>query len=102
MFQPFCLIVNFIPRIIQEIMEETLQQAVMAKNLQRAHLPGRCQAHAVVLFVFYERRLLCRQFLEHSGYGGRADAEMPGQGIAGHPLPFRAAQLQDGFQIVVY
>jgi hypothetical protein len=27
---------------------------------------------------------------------------MPGEGVAGHPLLFRAAQLQYGFQIVIY
>jgi hypothetical protein len=27
---------------------------------------------------------------------------MMSQGVAGHPFLFRAAQLQDGFQIVVY
>ena len=41
-------------------MEETLQQAVMAKNLQSTHLPRGSQTHAVVLLVFHKRRLLCR------------------------------------------
>jgi hypothetical protein len=27
---------------------------------------------------------------------------MPGEGVAGHLFLFRAAQLQDGFQIVIY
>ena len=102
MFQPFGLVVNLVPRVVEEIMEETLQQAVMAKNLQSAHLSGRCQTHAVVLFVFHERRLLRRELLEHSGDGSRTDTEMLGEGVAGHPFLFGAAQLQDGFQIVVY
>src|ERR1035441_10370523 len=76
MFQPFCLIVNLVPRVVEEIMEETLQQAVMAKNLQSAHLPTRCQTHAAVLFVFYKRRLLRRELLEHTGDGCGTNAEM--------------------------
>ena len=38
--KPFRLIVNLVPRVVEEIMQETLQQAVMAKNLQGAPLPG--------------------------------------------------------------
>ncbi len=102
MLQPFRLIVNLVPRVVEEIVEETLQQTVMAKNLQSAHLPGRSQTHAVVLFVFHKRRLLCRELLQHSSYGSGTDTEMLSEGVAGHPFLFRAAQLQYRFQIVVY
>jgi len=37
--EAFRLIVDLVPRVVEEIMEETLQQAVMAKNLQSAPLP---------------------------------------------------------------
>ena len=102
MLQPFRLIVNLVLRVVEEIMEETLQQAVMAKNLKRAYLPGRSQTHAVVLLVFHKRRLLCRELLQHSSHGGSTDTEMMGEGVAGHSFLFRAAQLQYSFQIVVY
>ena len=100
--QPFRLIVNLVPRVVEEIMQETLQQAVVAKNLQSAHLPRGRQTHAVVLFVFHKRRLLRGELLQHSGDGSGADAKMPGEGVAGHPFLFGAAQLQDRFQIIVY
>lgn len=102
MFQAFCLIVNFVPRVVEEIMEKTLQQAVVAKNLQSAHLPSRCQTHAVVLFVFYKRRLLRRELLEHASNGCGTDTEMLREGVAGHPFLFRPGQFQYRFQIVVY
>ena len=86
MLQPFRLIVDLVPRVVEEIMEETLQQTVMAKNLQRAHLPGGRQTHAVVLLVFHKRWLLCRELLQHSGDGSGTDAEMVGEGVAGHPF----------------
>ena len=102
MFQPFCLIVNLVPRVVEEVMEETLQQTMMAKNLQGSHPPGRRQAHAVMLFVPHKGWLLCSQLLEHSSYGSSTDTEMMREGVAGHPLLFRAAQLQYRFQVVVY
>jgi hypothetical protein len=69
-------------------MEETLQQAVMAQNLQGAHLPSRRQPRAPVLFVFHKRGLLRRELLEHSSYGRRTDIEMLGQRVAGDTLLF--------------
>jgi hypothetical protein len=102
MLQPFCLIVNLVPRVVEEIMEETLEQAVMAKNFQGAHLPSRRQARAAVLFVFHKRRLLRRELLKHSSYGSCTHTEMVGEGVAGHAVLFGATQLQDRFQVVVY
>ena len=102
MFQSFGLVVNLVPRIVEEIMEETLQQTMVAKNLQSAHLPVCCQTHTVVLFVFHKRRLLCGEFLEHSGHGSSTHTEMLGERVTGHPLLFGAAQFQYRFQIVVY
>src|SRR5947209_2671720 len=102
MLQPLCLLVNLVPRVVEEIMEEALQQTMMAKNLQSPHLAGRRQTRAVMLFVFHEGWLLCRELLQHSSYGSRADTEMMSHGVAGHPFLFGAAQLQDRFQIVVY
>jgi hypothetical protein len=95
--EPFCLIVNLVPRVVEEIMEETLQQTVVTKNLQSARLPRCSQTHAVVLLVFHKRWLLCRELLEHSSDGSGTDTKMPGKGVAGHPFLFGAAQLQYRF-----
>jgi len=102
MFQPFCFIVNLVPRVVEEIMKETLQQAVMAKDFQSAHLPRRSQTYAAVLLVFHKRWLLCRELLEHSSNGGSTDAKMQSKSVASHPFLFSTAQLQYRFQIVVY
>ncbi len=102
MFQPFGLVMNLVPRVVEEIMEETLQQTMVAKNLQSTHLPGRCQTHTVVLFVFHEGRLLCRELLKHSGHRSGTDTKMLGESVTGHLLLFGAAQIQYRFQIVVY
>ena len=42
-FQTFRLVVNFVPGIIENIVQEALQQTVMAKNFQRPHLARRRQ-----------------------------------------------------------
>ena len=83
-------------------MEETLQQTVVAKNLQSAHLPGRCQTHTVMLFVFHKGWLLCGELLEHSCHRSSTDTEMLGESVTGHLFLFGAAQFQYRFQIVVY
>ena len=78
------------------------EKAMVAKDLQSAHLPGRCQMHTVVLFVFHERRLLRSQLLQHSRYRSSTDTQMLGERVTGHLFLFGAAQFQYRFQIVVY
>ena len=56
--QAFALIVNLVPRVVEEIMQETFQQAVMAENLQSAHLARGSQTHSVVFLVFHKQRFL--------------------------------------------
>ena len=102
MLQPFGVVVNLIPGIPQKIVKETLQQAVVAKHFQGAHLTRGRKTYAVVLFVFHAGRLLRRQLLEHSGDRRGADAEMLSEGVAGHPLLFGPGQLEDGFQVIVH
>jgi len=97
MFQAFCLIVNLIPGVVEEIVEETFQQTVVSQNLKSAHLPRCSQLHAVVLLIFHKRRLSCRELLEHSSDGSSTDTKMVSKGVTGHPLRFWAAQLQYRF-----
>ncbi len=58
MLQSFCLVVNLIPRIVQDFVKKTLQQAMVAQNLQRAFLAGRGQTRSTVLLVIYRGGLL--------------------------------------------
>jgi len=73
MLQALGFIVNLVPRVVEQIVEETLQQTMVAKDLQSPHLPGRRQTRAVMLFVFHEGGLLCRELLQHSRYGSGTD-----------------------------
>ncbi|SRR5579864_8639780 len=92
-FQPFRLIVNLVPRVVEEIMEETLQQAVVTENLQSAHLARGSQPYSVVFLVLHKRRFLRSELLEHSRNRSSTDADMPRQGTAGYQFFFGAAQL---------
>src|SRR5580658_2959478 len=80
--QAFRLIVHLVPGVVEEIMQETLKQTMVAKNLQRAHFARRAQFYAMVFFVLNKRRLLRRKLLQHSGHGSRADTKMVSQGVA--------------------
>ncbi len=102
MFQPFRFLVDLVPRIVQEIVEEALQQTMMAKNLQRAHLSRRRQKHAMMLLVFHKRGLLRRELLKHPGDGCRAHAKMKSQSVAGDTFFFDASDFVDSFEIIVY
>ena len=82
-------------------MQVTLQQTVMAKDLQSAHLPGRRQTRSAMFFIFHKRGFLRRQLLKHAGHGSCADSEVLRDRTAGHPVVFRAALFQNGLQIVV-
>ena len=54
-----------------------------------------------MLLVLHKGWLLCGELLQHSSHGCGAYAETMREVVAGHPLVFRMAQLQYGFQIVV-
>jgi len=99
--QPFCLVVNLVPRVVEELVEETLQQTVVANDLQSTHLPRCSQTRAVVLHVSHKRWLLCRELLEHSSHGSSTDTKTLSKGVAGHLFLLRAAQFQYRFQVIV-
>ena len=49
--QPFRLVMDFIPGISKDLMQERLDQPVMPNDLKSALGSGLCQSHAVMLFV---------------------------------------------------
>jgi hypothetical protein len=65
MLQPIRLVVNLVPGVIEEIVQETFQQAVVTKHLKSALLSRRGQTRAVMLFVLHKWRLLGGELLEH-------------------------------------
>lgn len=100
-FEPFGFVVNFVPRISQHIVEESLQEPVVTKNFESPPVSRSRQENPMMFFIFDKERLLPRELLEHSGNGCRTDPETLGQRVAGHAFFFWSTQLQDGFQIIV-
>src|ERR1035441_10676094 len=101
MLQAFGFLVDLIPAVVKEIVEEAFEQAVMPDDLQGSFLAGRSQPRAVMFLIFDERRLGSSKFLHHFCYGSGADAEALGERVARYFTVFRAAQLKNGFEVVV-
>ncbi len=72
MLQTFRFVMHFIPGKIEDIVQESFEQAMMALNLQSPSLTQFCEDDSVVFLVFNKRRPLAGKFLEHSGNRGRS------------------------------
>jgi hypothetical protein len=100
-FEALCFLVNFVPGIVEDLVEEGLEEAMMADDLEGALLSGLRELDAVMLLVDDERWLLRGQLLQHVGDGGCSDRQMGCDFGAGN-LAFRSsAQLKDCFEVVI-
>jgi hypothetical protein len=70
--QTFRFVMHFIPGKIENIVQESFEQAMMALNLQSPSLTQFSEDDSMVLLVFHKRWPLAGEFLEHSGNRGRA------------------------------
>ncbi len=59
------LLVHFVPGIVEDLVEEGLDEAMMADDLEGAFLSGFRELHAVVLFVDDQGWAEGGEFLEH-------------------------------------
>ena len=53
-FQPFGLLVHFVPGILQNVMQEEFEQAVMADEFPGAAFSGRRESDTLVLLIHNE------------------------------------------------
>ena len=65
MLQTVGLFVHFVPRILQDIVQEKFQQAMVPHEFPTAPLARRRKAHSVMLLVDDQRWLLRRELLQH-------------------------------------
>lgn len=72
MLQTFRFVVHFIPGKIEDIVQESFDQAMMALNLQSPPLTQFCEDDSMVLLVFHKRWPVAGEFLEHSGNRSRS------------------------------
>lgn len=101
MLQAFGLLMHFVPRVIEHIMQKSFEQAMMPKNLQRAMLARVRQDDAVMLFILDQGRLQCRELLKHPRYRGGTHAEPIREGVSGDTPFFGPAHLPYRLQIIV-
>lgn len=101
MLQSLRLFVNLVPGVIQNIVQEAFEQAMVANHFQGTLSAGTRKAHSMVLFIKHERRVFSRQLLKHPRYGSRPNSETHSQRIARYRCFFRAAQLKDRLEVIV-
>ena len=101
MLQTLGLFMDFVPRIIENVVQEAFEQPVMANHFQSASSAGWRKTHTVVLFITHEGGALAGELLKHSRNGSGAYSEPFRQRITRYPVVSRAAQLKNGLEIVV-
>jgi hypothetical protein len=76
--------VDSIPRHLEDLRQEQLEQAVVADDLERDTAALRRQADPSVGGVLGETQLV--ELAHHGGHRARSYAEPPGEGARGHGL----------------
>jgi hypothetical protein len=79
--EPLGLFVHLVPGILQNVVEEELQQAVVPHQFPRPPLARGGEPDAAVLLVLDHRGTLRRQALQHSGHRRGADAQPLREGV---------------------
>jgi len=101
MLQAFGFVVHFIPGKIENIVQESLEQAMMALNFQSPPLTQFREDNSVVLLIFHERWAFGGKLLEHSGNRGRPHLQVGRQSAARDPFTGGTAQYQNRFEVIV-
>lgn len=101
-FQPLRLFMHFVPGVVKNLMQESFEQAMMPYYLQSPAPASQAQAHAVMLLILHEGRVLRREFLKHSRYRCRPDTQVVREDIAADGLFLRATQFQNRLQVIVH
>lgn len=100
-FEPFGFLMDLIPAVVEKIVKEAFEQPMVPNDLQSSFLTGCAQPRAVMFFIFNKRWLNRSQLLQHSGHRSGPDSQALSQCVTGYFALFRAAELQDGLEVVV-
>jgi len=95
-------LMDLVPRVVEDSVEEGLDEAMVANDLEGALFSGFGEPDAVVLLVDDHGWLRGGELLQHVGDGRGGDGEMGGDFGAGDLALFASAELEDGFEVVVY
>lgn len=95
MLQPLCLFVDFVPGVLQNIMEKQFEQPMMPHQFPRSLFPRGGQPNSSMLFMHNKSRPLRGEPFEHPGHRRRANSQPFGKGVCRDAQFLRAAQFQD-------
>lgn len=91
MLEALGFFVDLIPGIVQNVMQEAFEKAVVTNYFESALSAGGRKIYSMVLFIADEGRALGGKLLQHSRDRCGADSEPLRQSIAGHPVLVSAA-----------
>lgn len=101
MFEALGLLVDLVPRVVEDFVEEGFEEAMVTNDFEGALAAGLGEMDSAMLLVGDERGLEGGELLQHIGDGGGRDGEM-GCDLGGGNLALgTAAELEDGLEIVV-
>ena len=101
MFEALGLLVDLVPRVVEDFVEEGFEEAMVTNDFECALAAGLGEMNSAMLLVGDEWGLEGGELLQHIGDGGGRDGEVGGD-LGGGNLPLgAAAELEDGLEIVV-
>ena len=96
-FQPLGLVMDLVPGILQNVMQEEFQEAVMPHQFPRPPFPRGRKPDTSVLLVRNECGPLRCESLKHSGHRGRSNFQPLGKSVRCDAQFLGTAQFEDGF-----
>jgi hypothetical protein len=100
--EAFCFLVDLVPWIAEDLVEEGLDETMVADDFEGALATGLGEFDAMVFAVDHHGGLGGGEFLEHVGDGGAGDGEMVCDLGAGYLALFASAEFEDGLEVVVH
>ena len=100
-FQAFGFVVQLVDLVVEHPMQESLDEAMVANNLQCTAPARSGETDAAMALILDQRILRGSELLQHVGDGCRRHVEAVGQRGITHAVPLRAAQGKDGLQVIV-
>ena len=91
MLQPLSFLVDFVPRVLKNIVQKQLEQPVMADQFPSPSLARGGQSNTVMLLVQNQRRPLQGEFLKHPRDGRSTHAQSLGECVGGDARILRSA-----------
>ena len=101
MLEALGFVVDFLDGIVEDLVEEGLDQPMMADDFEGALASCAGEADAAVALVIDERALGGGEFLNHVGDGGHGDVQAVGQFLAADTPGSAVSEGKDGLEVII-